>query len=216
MLYLLRGTLVDLLGTTAIVAPEGDDARQLEVMLPSYFATRLAASEGERVEFHTIEYLESHGQGSSFIPRLIGFPSLEARRFFELFTTVKGIGMRKALRAMAVSPAEIARAINERDTKFLTGLPELGKRSSETIVAELSGKVDAYVRDATAPSAPGAQVEAKPTTRLESEAAKRAVSALVRLGETENDARRLVERVLEADESLAEADAILAASFEAR
>ena len=116
---------------------------------------------------------------------------------------------------MASSPAEIARAINERDTKYLTTLPELGKRSSETVVAELSGKVDAYVREHTAP---GAQVEAKPTTRLEGEAAQRAVSALVRLGETESDARKLVERVLEADENLtdADADAILAASFEAR
>jgi len=214
MLYLLRGTLNEIIGAMAIVAPLGDDARLVEVMLPSYYATELAASEGTPIELYTIEYLESHAQGSSFIPRLIGFPTLEARRFFELFTTVKGIGMRKALRAMAASPADLARAINERDTRFLQSMPELGKRSSETVVAELMGKVDAYVRETS--GTPGAEMEAKPTTRIESAAAQRAVSALIRLGEAENDARKLVERVLAGDETLTDADAILAASFEAR
>jgi len=214
MLHRLRGTLVELHGPIAIVAPAGDPARELEVMLPAYFATELSASEGRPIELTTIEYLESHGQGSSFIPRIIGFPDPEARRFLELFTTVKGVGMRKALRAMAVSPAEIARAVNEKDVRFLQGLPELGKRSSETVVAELGGKVDAFVRTAT-PGA-GGQVEAKPASRIESDAARRAVTALVRLGETENDARKLVERVLEQDETLEDADAILAASFAAR
>ena len=215
MLHRLRGTLVELHGPIAIVAPTGDGAREVEVMLPAYFAAQLATSEGQPIELTTIEYLESHGQGSSFIPRIIGFPDLEARRFFELFTTVKGVGMRKALRAMAVSPAEIARAVNDKDARFLQGLPELGKRSSETVVAELGGKVDGFVRESSTSGA-GAEVEAKPASRIESDAAQRAVTALVRLGETENDARKLVERVLEQDEGLEDADAILAASFAAR
>ena len=213
MISLLRGQLVELNGANALVAPQGDEARLLEVMLPAYFAARLVMSEGEQVELHTIEYLESSAQGAVFFPRLIGFPSRESRRFFELFTTVKGIGMRKALRAMAASPAELARAINSKDAKFLQTMPELGKRSSETVIAELGGKVD----DFAGPDAPpSGEVEAKPVSRIESEPAQRAVTALVRLGETEHDARRLVERVLEHDDTLTDADAILAASFEAR
>lgn len=217
MLHRIRGTLVELHGATAIVAPIGDEAREVEVMLPAYFANRLAASEGSAIELTTIEYLESHGQGSSFIPRLIGFPDIEARRFFELFTTVKGVGMRKALRAMAASPAELAGAVNEKDAKFLQSMPELGKRSSETVIAELGGKVDAFLREvSTGGATAGAEMEAKPTSRLESEPAQRAVTALVRLGETESDARKLVEHVLESDETLEDADAILASCFEAR
>jgi len=215
MLYLLRGTLIDVQGAIAVVEPIGNGdavaARQYEVMLPAYFAIELSPREGELVEFYTIEYLESHAQGASFIPRLIGFPNLEARRFFELFTTVKGIGMKKALRAMASPPAEIARAIAARDAKALQALPELGKRSAETVIAELNGKVDRFVTDQ-----PSQAVEQKPMAPIRSEAAQRAVAALVRLGETESDAVRLVDRVLAADESLTDADAILAASFEAR
>ncbi len=55
----------------------------------------------------TFQYLESQGQGSSVIPRLVGFQSTAEREFFELFTTVKGIGNRRALRAMAEDPGVI-------------------------------------------------------------------------------------------------------------
>ena len=70
------------------------------LMVPAADVERLAGLVGDRVGFHTLQYLESHGQGSSFLPRLLGFASAEQRAFFELLTTVKGLGMRKALRAM--------------------------------------------------------------------------------------------------------------------
>ncbi|MEY4827026.1 MAG: Holliday junction ATP-dependent helicase RuvA, partial [Planctomycetota bacterium] len=108
-----------------------------EVLVPAADVTALAGQRGATVRFVTLHYLEGQGQGSSFWPRLIGFRSAEDRDFFELFTTVKGIGNRKALRALQRPFAEVAAAIARRDEKALTGLPEIGKKMAETIVVEL-------------------------------------------------------------------------------
>ena len=115
-----------------------------EVHVPAFVITRLAQRVGENVSLKTLHYMESHNQGSSFLPRLAGFLSDEDRDFFELFTTVKGIGNRKALRALAIDSGQIAMAIADRDTSFLQSLPEIGKRTAETIIASLNGKVDHF------------------------------------------------------------------------
>jgi Holliday junction DNA helicase RuvA len=127
----------------------------------------------------------------------VGFAARQDRAFFELFTTVKGIGNRKALKAFAVEPAAIARAIQARDVKALTQLPEVGKRLAETIVAELHGKVEAFL-------APG-EIEALNNASLNLSAPRRsaavealgpvaeAIQALVALGEMRAEAERLVE-----------------------
>lgn len=61
------------------------------------------------------------GEGS--LPRLIGFEAARDRQFFELFTTVKGIGNRKALKAMAIEPAAIAALIVAKDAKARPNYP---------------------------------------------------------------------------------------------
>src|SRR5690606_7419780 len=123
----------------------------IDAMAPAYLAERLAAGEageagqvGSKVRLETLLTLEGSSQGTSFVPRLIGFESAGSRRFFEIFTTVKGLGSRRALRAMAVEPGVIAQAIVAEDHKALERLPEIGKRLAQTIVAELSGKVDGF------------------------------------------------------------------------
>ncbi len=115
-----------------------------EVHVPAFVVTRLASRVGQMVTLKTLHYLESQNQGASFLPRLAGFLSDEDREFFALFTTVKGIGNRKALRALAMDTGQIAMAIADRDTAFLQSLPEIGKRTAETIIASLNGKVDHF------------------------------------------------------------------------
>src|SRR5262245_17157043 len=116
-----------------------------ELFVPGADQQRLAAMTGQTVRFHTLYYLESQNQGASYTPRLIGFASPDDRAFFELFTTVKGIGNRKALRALQLPFGAVAAAIADKDIDLLKSLPEIGKRTAETIVAELSGKVDRFV-----------------------------------------------------------------------
>lgn len=176
-----------------------------DLFIPAFDTQRLATMVGETIEFHTLHYFESQGQGSSFIPRLIGFRSPEDRAFFELFTTVKGLGNRKALRALELPFGDIAAAIAGKDLDLLKSLPEIGKRTAETIVAELSGKVDRFIE------VKGGGVAARPAA--ESALITDAVSILVQLGETKLPARQLVDRALAADPAIDSPDQLVAAAF---
>jgi len=115
-----------------------------ELLVPACDEAEWMSSVGSGVSLHTLHYLESQGQGASFWPRLIGFRDPGDRDFFDLFTSVKGIGMRRALRSIAIPPARIAEAIVVRDTALLMSLPEIGKKTAETMVLELRDKVTSF------------------------------------------------------------------------
>lgn len=219
MIAKLSGQLESVEGSTALVRVSGVGSGLelvLEVLTPAYLARALTTRVGERVTFHTLTYLEGQGQGTSFIPRVIGFGSPQERKFFELFTTVKGIGNRKALRAMAEPIGVIAGAIVRSDARALSQLPEIGKRLAETVIAELKGKVDAYAT-ADALAGTGGTVQrmggaGTPTGKL-TPAQMDAVEALVNLGEQRSEAERKVGVAVEKNRTLVEADAIIAAVF---
>lgn len=221
MIARITGTLERLEGSACLIVPEGAPGLAYEVMVPAFAAEALASQRGGVVVLHTIEVYEGSSQGANLTPRLLGFASESDKRFFQLFITVKGLGARKALKAMAEPVGAIAGAIARRDTKWLQGLPEIGKRLAETIVAELHGKADKYIgvdmSDGSAAGRPGSSAEAKPVREGESlgEAGTQAVEALVRLGENRAEAVRKVERVLEQHPETADAgaEAVLAAAF---
>ncbi len=183
--------------TVALIEPEGS-ATGYEVLLPAFLGPSLEDKIGQSVRLRTLHYLESQGQGSSFIPRLVGFCDDRERRFFELFTTVKGLGNRRALRALTIEPAAIAALIVDRNAKGLIALPEVGKRLAETIIAELNGKVDAFLdlgaTDAMT-SFKRAPAHHGPASNLPPVAAD-AVEALVTLGEPRAEAVRRIEIIL--------------------
>src|SRR5438552_10738920 len=95
--------------------------------------------------FHTLMYLQGDASGGNIEPRLIGFLRLQDKKFFEKFITVKGIGPKTALRALTVPVGEIAAAIESKNTRFLIGLNGIGRRTAELMIAELAGKVGAFV-----------------------------------------------------------------------
>jgi len=194
MISRLTGRLESIEGMLAVVTPSAGGI-SYEVLIPMFFAERLASKTGQDVTLTTLQYLEAQGQGSNLIPRLIGFERASDRDFFLLFTTVKGIGNKKALKAMAVAPAEIANAISAKDSKSLAKLPEIGKRLSETIVAELTGRVASYL-GLDESDLPRSSIEFKPASAhlpVESEA----IEALVALGESRSEAERIVGKALE-------------------
>lgn len=120
-----------------------------ELLVPACDEAQWMSSVGSGVSLHTLHYLESQGQGASFWPRLIGFREPQDRDFFDLFTSVKGIGMRRALRSIAIPPARIAEAIVVKDTALLMSLPEIGKKTAETMVLELRDKVTSFAMRAS-------------------------------------------------------------------
>ncbi|MBT8484728.1 MAG: hypothetical protein HKO59_11515 [Phycisphaerales bacterium] len=180
----------------------------VELFVPAADEQRLHARLGETLDFHTLCYLEGQGQGNTFIPRLIGFTSGSERAFFELFTTVKGLGNRRALRALALPFDTIAQAIAARDVDILKSLPEVGPRTAETIVAELHGKVDRFVEvkplDGELPDGVGVS---------QSGLARDAVAMLTQLGESAVAARQLVTRVINADPAIDTPEDLVAAAY---
>ncbi|HEX8877771.1 MAG TPA: Holliday junction branch migration protein RuvA [Phycisphaerales bacterium] len=218
MISRLTGKLESLEPDAAhIASADGSFAR--EVLIPAYVAPHLAARVGQSVTLITMEYLEGQGQGTSFIPRLIGFQSARDRDFFDLFTTVKGIGNRKALRAMAIEPAQIARAIAERNAGALVKLPEIGKRLAETIIAELSGKVEPYLSEQELRTLEVKSSAVFSEPRL-NPIGEEAVAALVALGESRSDAERRVMLALDRASKAGKAtpktsDELIAAVFSA-
>lgn len=208
MIRKIAGRLEAVEGLAALVSLSGVGLTY-EVLVPAYLAERLGDRIGKSVELVTLEYLEGQGQGASFVPRIVGFGAPADRKFYELLTTVKGMGNRKALKAMAIEPGAFARAVAERDARALQQLPEIGKRMAETVIAELTGKVDAFV------SYDG--VEIKPRVSLPATGpSTEAIATLVALGEVRAEAERLVERAMARDSTLATAEAIVAAAFSLR
>jgi holliday junction DNA helicase RuvA len=160
----------------------------VELLIPAADFTELQAAVGEEMTFHTVFYLEGDSSGGNIEPRLVGFLRDEDRAFFNLFITVKGIGPKKALRALILPTGEIAQAIESKDTRFLCQLPQIGKRMAELIVAELSGKAGEFAVP-TATGRSGAPAAAKRGAAEED-----AIATLVALGERRYDAEQLLDR----------------------
>jgi len=196
----IRGELVELTERSALLHVE---ALTYELLVPAANVPDLLGKIGQPIEFYTLHYFEGQSQGSSFLPRLIGFSSERDRAFFELFTTVKGIGNRKALRALVRPFAETATAIANRDAKTLTDMPEIGKRSAETIIAELHGKVDVFIGEI-----------ASTIEVIMPAFSDDAISMLVQLGETKADAKRLVRLAFDAQPDITTADQLVQTSFQ--
>ena len=95
---------------------------------------------------------------------------------------------------------QVATAIADKDIKFLVTLPEIGKRTAESIVAELHGRVDSHLP------------EPNTNNKTMQDAASDAVTMLCQLGESRPQARRLVAAALDDDPSLNSADRLVAAA----
>lgn len=160
-----------------------------EALVPASDVPLLSTGTGQEMTFHTILYFEGDSSGGSMDPRLIAFLRKEDKRFFEKFITVKGIGPKKALKALIYPAGEIARAIEEKDARFLVKLPQIGKRLAEQIVAELAGKVAAF-----ATSYDSATPSIEKAVQRHSVLEEDAIAALMALGERRNDAEALLER----------------------
>jgi Holliday junction DNA helicase RuvA len=174
-----------------------------EVLVAAFDVAFLQDAVGQEITFHTVFYLEGDSGGGNIEPRLVGFLRPADKSFFQLFITVKGIGPKKALRALALPVGEIAAAIESRNTRLLVELPQIGKRMAELIVAELSGKATAYATaiDASRPAA------ATSRSRVPDE--EDAIQTLMALGERRIDAELLLERVRQNNGALKGTDAFV-------
>jgi len=158
------------------------------VELPAFVWRALEEREvGEEIEVETFYFVTQNAP----IPRLIGFQREVEREFFEKLVTVPNVGPTTATKALVFSVSTIARWVEAGDTASLAKLPGVGKRTAETIVAQLRGKVteEALLADERF-AAPEPARPAGP-----SEVARDAAEALVALGYSRGEAERLVAQV---------------------
>ncbi len=141
MIAQIEGNLISLGSDTALVR-----VGQIcyEILLPGYLASLLAGRIGQDITLCTMEYYESNMAGGNLIPQIVGFVGTGERDFFKRYTSVKGIGIKKGLKSLALPIATVAAAVESGDEKTLTALPGIGKRLAQHIIAELKGKLTTY------------------------------------------------------------------------
>lgn len=201
MIVRLNGKL-EYVGEDCVHVSVGDLVHEL--LIPAADIPSLQPKVGQLVTFFTLEYIEGNASFGQLAPKMLGFLRNDDKDFFNLFITVKGIGPRKALRALAKPIGEIASYIVAKDAKRLTMLPEIGKRTAEQIIAELHGKVDAFAT-AGAPRAASAATTASSPPDFQ----QQAVEVLVKLGERRPEAENWVERVCQVDPTIQDAQKII-------
>jgi len=174
-----------------------------EVLVPAVALPELQSRMGQEVTLFTVQYFEGNPAGANLVPRLIGFLSEADRAFFNLFTRVRGISTRRALRAMGLPTCELAAAIERSDARLLSTLPEIGKKTAAQIIAELQGRLERFLspRAAAAPAPEFTQAQ------------QIALDILVRWGDRRADAQRWIAAAVRADPTLTEPDAIVRAAY---
>ena len=177
------------------------DPYELEVAIPESARRQLQGKVGEMVALHTIFYVEGNAVGGRMTPRLVGFASPIDREFFEVFCSVDGVGVRKALRAMVRPVRELARTIQDQDVKMLATYPGIGEAMAERIVAKLRRKVGKFAlivgAGAEAGAASGTPAGSNGTPEnAEPDVIRDTFAALLSVGHTESQARQALDRAL--------------------
>ncbi len=181
-------------------------AFEYEVMIPEFTRRQLQAALNQDVTLFTIDYLEGNPMQGRLTPRIVGFLSEIEREFFELFCSVDGVGVKKALRSMVRPVREVAASIENQDNAALSALPGIGPAMAERIVAKLRRKVpkfalmvarDELYEDMVKPDVVGEAFE-----------------VMRSLGHSESDARRLIDTTLATKKKFKDVQELIGAIYQ--
>lgn len=112
---------------------------------------------------------------------LFGFETKKESDFFKLLLTVSGVGPKTAYNVIShVSLDTLVSLVKSNDISGFTQVPGLGKKTSQKIILELSSKLKS---------------EFDMSKMVLTDEDKTAVEALISLGYTSNDARKLVSKL---------------------
>ena len=173
MIEHLRGVL-QYKSPAFIVIETGGIGYKISLPLSSY---GLLPAEGDEIKINT--YLHCREDGLS----LYGFLNQEERDFFLLLISISKIGPKSALRMLSsISPSEFKKAIKRGDLTTLTDIPGIGKKTAQRLILELKEKI---------------AEEEEIIEGGDEELARDALSALLSLGYTRNEARKAIREVIE-------------------
>ncbi len=142
---------------------------------------------GEDVKVYT--YLVVREDGIS----LIGFSTQQERGMFEKLITISGVGPKLALTILSgMTTTDLVLAILREDTKVISKIKGLGKKTSERIVLELKDKLMG-LDDAT----PATIQDNLPTRAIEE-----AIATMMSLGLNKHDATNLINEVAQENDTV--------------
>jgi len=157
-----------------IVIETGGIGYKISLPLSSY---GLLPAEGDEIKINT--YLHCREDGLS----LYGFLNQEERDFFLLLISISKIGPKSALRMLSsLSPSEFKKAIKRGDLTTLIDIPGIGKKTAQRLILELKERI----------------AEEEIIEGGDEELARDALSALLSLEYTRNEARKAINQVINA------------------
>ena len=175
MIGRLQGTILEKQPPTILLDVQGV-GYELEAPMSTFYHLPEC---GENIVLHTHLVVREDAQ------LLYGFHSLSERLMFRNLIKISGVGPKLALTILSgMSAEDFTRCILEEDSKALTKLPGVGKKTAERLVIELK---DRLAKDDSM-KLPGAP------SRIERQAnpVNDAVSALISLGYKAQQASQMV------------------------
>jgi Holliday junction DNA helicase RuvA len=182
------------------------DAFEYEVLIPDFNRRQLQSKLGQTISLHTLHYFEGNPAHGRMTPRIIGFLREVEREFFEMICLVDGVGVKKALRAMVKPVQEVAVMIEEQDAKGLSTLPGVGAATAERIIAKLRRKMPKFALLVGHEQVSEAVVRRSVVDET--------FQALVALGHSESDARKLIDAALQTKQKFSDVEAMLRAIYD--
>ncbi len=180
---------------------------EYEVAIPEYTRRHLQSEIGKNISLHTIHYIDGNAaQGGRLMPKLVGFLTTIERDFFELFCSVDGVGVKKALRAMVRPVQDTAVMIEQQDAKGLSTLPGVGPATAEKIIATLRRKMPRFAL-LVRRELPGADVQGPGVV-------EETFQALLVLGHGEAEARKLIEQSLAVSKKFKDTESMIQAIYQ--
>lgn len=176
MISFVKGRLHSVLQDAVIIETAGFG---VSVRVPANVLGALPAP-GSEVMIHTFMYVRED------IINLFGFLSRDDLDIFKLLLNVSGVGPKGALAILSVmSTDELRMAVASADIKKISSAPGIGKKTAERLVLELKDKV----------GVPAVLPADGDVSEADAGVTDEAVSALMALGISGNDALRAVASV---------------------
>lgn len=180
----LTGTVREVRSQSAVILA---GALGYEVFCPASTLGRL--TQGEAAELHTRLIVREDSL------TLFGFLDTDSVTLFDLVTSVSGVGPKLGLALLSAMPVSaLAQGLLSGDSKLLSSVSGVGKKTAERLVLELQNKVPEHLA-APVGGAGG------PRVAITSTAAQDAVDALLALGFREAQVRAVVAELLGNDPS---------------
>jgi len=190
MIGRLTGTLLDKQPPSILIDVQGV-GYELEASMSTFYHL---AECGDTVTLHTHLVVREDAQ------LLYGFYSLSERQMFRNLIKISGVGPKLALTILSgMSAEDFTRCILEEDSKALTRLPGVGKKTAERLVIELKDRLEKEA----ATNLPKGDASGSQSVERAVNPVNDAVSALISLGYKAQQASQMV-RDLDVEEKSTE------------